>query len=234
VTTTETRRVPAPDGDSFDAHVALPASTKGPGVLLFHEALGSTDYLRGVADRLAEVGYVVLAPDVFWRQERNVALEHDEAGMMRAGELLGTFDPAVGAGDMAGALAFLRDQPEVSGSVGVVGHCFGGLMAYLVACQADPDCAVSYYGVGIDQALGQASKLACPTLFHFGTDDAFVPLETVTRLREALGAKPNVEFETYDGAGHAFDNPHAPWHDPDAAARAWERTQTFLGEHLQG
>ncbi|MGH8982581.1 MAG: dienelactone hydrolase family protein [Acidimicrobiia bacterium] len=234
MTRTETRRVPAPDGDSFDAHVALPASTKGPGVLLFHEALGSTGYLRDVADQLGGLGYVVLAPDVFWRQERNVELEHDEAGMMRAGELLGTFDPALGASDMAGALAFLRDQPEVSGSVGVVGHCFGGLMSYLVACQADPDCAVSYYGVGIDQALDQASTLACPALFHFGTDDAFVPVETVAKLRDALGAKPTVEFETYDGAGHAFDNPHAPWHDPDAAARAWERTRTFLGEHLQG
>jgi len=234
VTTTETRRVPAPDGDSFDAHVALPDSRKGPGILLFHEALGTTDYLRDVADRLAGLGYVVVAPDVFWRQERNVELEHDEAGMMRAGELLGTFDPAVGASDMAGALAFLRDQPEVSGSVGVVGHCFGGLMAYLVAGRADPDCAVSYYGVGIDQALDQTSKLECPALFHFGTDDAFVPPETVTKLRDALGAKPNVEFETYEGAGHAFDNPHAPWHDAEAAAGAWERTKTFLGEHLQG
>jgi carboxymethylenebutenolidase len=234
VTTTETRRVPAPDGDAFDAHVALPDSRKGPGILLFHEALGSTDYLRSVADKLAGLGYVVVAPDVFWRIERNVELAHDEAGMMRAGELLGNFDPAATTEDMSGALQFLRDQPEVSGSVGVVGHCFGGLMTYLVACATDPDCAVSYYGVGIDQGLGQASKLECPTLFHFGTDDAFVPLDTVAELRDTLGAKPNVEFETYDGAGHAFDNPHAPWHDADAAARAWERTTGFLSEHLQG
>ena len=234
MTTTETRQIPSPDGDSFDAHVALPESTKGPGILLFHEALGTTDYLRSVADRLAELGYVVLAPDVFWRSERNVSLAHDESGMMRAGELLGSFDPVVCTADMAGALRFLRDQPEVSGSVGVVGHCFGGLMTYLVACGADPDCAVSYYGVGIDQGLDQAKNLECPTLFHFGTADDFVPVETVEKLRDTLGAKPNVEFETYDGAGHAFDNPHAPWHDADAAARAWQKTAQFLGEHLQG
>lgn len=234
MTTTETRQVPSPDGDAFDAHVALPDSTKGPGILLFHEALGTTDYLRGVADRLAGLGYVVFAPDVFWRSERNVSLAHDESGMMRAGELLGAFDPAAGAADMVGALEFLRDQPEVSGSVGVVGHCFGGLMTYLVACHADPDCAVSYYGVGIEQGLDQLKSLTCPTLFHFGTDDAFVPLETVDELRVTLMSNPNVEFETYDGAGHAFDNPHAPWYDADAAARAWDRTVQFLGEHLQG
>jgi carboxymethylenebutenolidase len=234
MTTTETRRVPAPGGDSFDAHVALPDSTKGPGILLFHEALGTTDYLRSVADRLAELGYVVLAPDVFWRQERNVSLTHDDSGLMRAGELLGGFDPDTTTTDMAGALQFLRDQPEVSGTVGVVGHCFGGLMTYLVACAADPDCAASYYGVGIDGQLDRAKSLECPTLFHFGTDDAFVPVDTVNRLRDELTKLPNVEFETYDGAGHAFDNPHAPWHDADAAARAWDRTTTFLGEHLQG
>jgi len=234
VTTTETRRVATSAGDYFDAHVALPESRKGPGILLFHEALGSTDYLRSVAERLAGLGYVVVAPDVFWRIERNVELAHDEAGMMRAGELLGSFDPEDTTLDMSGALRFLRDQPEVSGSVGIVGHCFGGLMTYLVACAADPDCAVSYYGVGIDQGLDRAPQLACPTLFHFGTDDAFVPLDTITKLRDALGAKPNVEFETYDGAGHAFDNPHAPWHDPDAAGRAWDRTTSFLAEHLQG
>ena len=234
MTTTETRRVPAPDGDSFDAHVALPDSRKGPGVLLFHEALGTTDYLRSVADRLAELGYVVLAPDVFWRLERNVELPHDESGMVRTGELLGSYDFEQGPLDMSRALDFLRDQPEVSGPVGVAGHCFGGTMTYLVACAAEPDCAVSYYDVGIDGMLDRATSLECPALFHFGTDDALVPVETVNRLRDELGANPNVEFETYEGAGHAFDNPHAPWHDADAAARAWDRTKSFLAEHLPG
>lgn len=69
-------------------------------------------------------------------------------------------------------------------------------------------------------------------MFHFGTDDAFVPVATVNQLRDALGAKPNVQFETYAGAGHAFENPQAPWYDGDAAARAWERTTAFLNDNL--
>ncbi len=232
MTTAEARRIRARDGQEFDAHVALPGSGIGPGILLCHEALGTTDYLRSVADRLAALGYVVAAPDVFWRIERNVELGHDDAGLTRAGEILGSFDAQAGARDMVDALAMLRDQPEVTGPVGVVGHCFGGLMAYLTACAGDPTCLVSYYGVGIDAALDRATSLTCPALFHFGSDDAFVPLDTVGRLRDALGAKPNVRFETYDGAGHAFENPQAPWYDSGAAARAWDRSTAFLAEKL--
>jgi carboxymethylenebutenolidase len=232
VTTTETRRVPAPDGDAFDAHVALPDSSKGPGILLFHEALGTTDYLRSVADRLATIGYVVVAPDVFWRIERNVELDHDDAGLARAGEILGRFDAEAGVRDMVDGLAMLAEQPEVNSPVGVMGHCFGGLIAYLTACAAEPACLVSYYGVGIDGALDRADSLTCPSLFHFGTDDLFVPLDTVDGLRDALAVKPNVSFETYDGAGHAFENPHAPWYDAGAATRAWDGTVAFLAENL--
>ncbi len=232
MTTAETRRIPARDGQEFEAHVALPDARTGPGILLCHEALGTTDYLRNVADRFAALGYVAVAPDVFWRIERNVELGHDDAGLTRAGEILGSFDAEAGTRDMVDALAMLRAQPEVSGPVAVVGHCFGGLMSYLTACAGDPTCAVSYYGVGIDAALDRAASLTCPALFHFGTDDAFVPVGTVNQLRDALGAKANVEFETYDGAGHAFENPQAPWYDGDAAARAWDRTTAFLAESL--
>jgi carboxymethylenebutenolidase len=232
VTTADSRRIPTRDGDECDAHVTVPDTGTGPGILLCHEALGTTDYLRSVADRLAGLGYVVVAPDMFWRVERNVALEHDDAGLTRAGEILGAFDAGAGTHDLVDGLAMLRAQPEVTGPVGVVGHCFGGLMAYLAACAGDPTCAVSYYGVGIDGALDQASSLTCPALFHFGTDDAFVPVDTVNRLAESLGRMANVEFETYDGAGHAFENPHAPWYDAGAAARSWERTASFLRDNL--
>jgi carboxymethylenebutenolidase len=232
VTTAETRRIPARDGEEFDAHVALPEGGTGPGIVLCHEALGTTDYLRSLADRLAALGYVVVAPDVFWRIERNVELGHDDAGLTRAGEILGSFDAEAGTRDMVDALAMLRAQPEVIGPVGIMGHCFGGLMSYLAACAADPACLVSYYGVGIDGALDRAGSLMCPSLFHFGTDDLFVPLDTVDGLRDALAVKPNVSFETYDGAGHAFENPHAPWYDAGAATRAWDGTVSFLAENL--
>ena len=117
---------------------------------------------------------------------------------------------------------------------GVLGFCLGGTLAFGVAAAGDPAVCVSYYGSGVPELLDRLDDVSCPTLFHFGTDDAFVPLETVDELRVTLMSNPNVEFDTYHGAGHAFDNPHAPWYDADAAARAWDRTVQFLGEHLQG
>lgn len=221
------------DDDEFDAHLALPDRGAGPGVVLLHEALGVTDYTRSVAARLAGLGYVTIAPDLFWRLERNVDLAHDDSGMTRALELVGRFDPHAGVRDVQAALQCLRAKPEVDGPVGVIGFCFGGGLAYGAACELDPDCAVAYYGVGVELLAERIGEVTCPALLHFGTDDVFIPPDSLEKLQVAARANPNVEIEMYEGAGHAFDNPHADWHAPDAATRAWDRTASFLAAHLE-
>jgi carboxymethylenebutenolidase len=231
---TQSIRVPSHDGDELDAYLAVPDAGTAPGVVLLHEALGVTDYTRDVAARLAAVGYVTLAPDLFWRIERNVDLPHDDEGLARAIEIAGRYNPEAGVRDVDAALARLRAAPEVDGPVGVIGFCFGGAVAYRAACDLDPDCAVSYYGVGLETMLDRLPGLTCPALFHFGDDDAFIPADALAQLSDAFAAKPNVQVEVYAGAGHAFDNPEAPWHAPDAAARAWDRTASFLAKHLGG
>ena len=74
--------------------------------------------------------------------------------------------------------------------------------------------------------------MTCPTLLHFGTDDVFITPDALEGLQLAASAKPNIEIDVYEGAGHAFDNPHADWHDRDAADRAWDRTAAFLAAYL--
>jgi carboxymethylenebutenolidase len=224
-------RVASHDGDELDAHLAVPRDGRGPGVVLLHEAGGITGYMRGVAARLADLGYVTLMPDLFWRIERNVDLQNDK-DMTRALDLIRQFDPEAGLRDVDAALSWLRAHAAVDGPVGVVGFCFGGSIAYSVACELEPDCAVSYYGVGIESMLDRLDGLACPTLLQFGAEDVYVSPDALARIREALAAKPNVEIEVYEGAGHAFDNPYAEWHAPDTAARAWDRTAAFLAAHL--
>jgi carboxymethylenebutenolidase len=224
-------RFPSYDGE-VDAHLALPDGKNGPGIVLLHEALGVTDYTRSVADRLAELGYVTVAPDLFWRIERMVDLAHDESGMTRALELIGQFDPNAGVRDVDAALSYLRSRPAVTGPVGVIGFCFGGGLAYGAACELDPACVVAYYGVGVELLAERIDEVTCPALLHFGTDDVFITPDALERLQAAAGAKPNIEIDVYEGAGHAFDNPHADWHDRDAAARAWDRTASFLAANL--
>jgi carboxymethylenebutenolidase len=103
--------------------------------------------------------------------------------MTRALELIGQFDPEAGLRDVDAALSWLQASAAVDGRVGVVGFCFGGSIAYRVACELDPDCAVSYYGVGLESMLDRLDHLTCPALFQFGAEDVFVSPDAPSGLR---------------------------------------------------
>ena len=229
---TEAVRVPTYDGDELDAHLAVPDAGAAAGIVLLHEGLGLTDYTRAVAARITELGYVAMAPELFWRIERNVDLPHDESGTARALELIVGFDSQKGVRDVESAMAYLERRREVDGRVGVIGFCFGGGLTYGVACELDPACAVAYYGVGVELLAQRIDEVTCPALLHFGTEDAFITPDALARLQDAARTKPNIEIDVYAGEGHAFDNPYSPTHAPDAAARAWERTAGFLAANL--
>jgi carboxymethylenebutenolidase len=230
---TESVRVPTYDGDELDAHLAAPEAGGGAGIVLLHEGLGLTDYTRAVAARITELGYAAMAPELFWRMERNVDLPHDESGTARAMELILGFDAEKGVRDVGSAMAHLASRPEVDGRVGVMGFCFGGGLAFGAACELDPACAVAYYGVGVEQLAARIEEVTCPALLHFGTDDVFITPDALALLQGAARTKPNIEIEVYEGESHAFDNPYSPTHAPDAAARAWEHTASFLAAHLR-
>ncbi|CAN5567895.1 dienelactone hydrolase family protein [soil metagenome] len=228
-----TEHISAMDGGSFDAYTVLPGSGAGPGILLLQEIFGINVYIHGVARRVADLGYVVMAPDLYWRIEPHVALAHDQKGVARGMEYAQRFDPALGLQDCGTTLDHLRGLPEVTGRVAVLGFCFGGTLAYQVAARFEPDAAVSYYGSGVPGALEDADRIACPTLFHFGGDDPYIPREQVDKARKALEPRSGIEFHVHEGAGHAFDNHEAPmFHNPDAAAAAWGITARFLRHHL--
>jgi carboxymethylenebutenolidase len=232
MTSTRVEHIAAPGGDHFDGHVWVPEGGTGAGILLLQEIFGVGTYLRAVAERLCAMGYTVLAPDLFWRIERNVELEHDQAGLERGFELVGSFDLEQGLADCEAALAHLRNLPETGGRAGVVGFCLGGSLAYLIATRYSPDVAVSYYGSGIADALGEASGLKCPLVMHFGTEDSFISMESINKIQDAIGSLENVDIRLYT-AGHAFDNHEAPmFYNAAAADEAWAVTTAFLGREM--
>lgn len=231
---TRTERIAAPDGSgAFDAHVALPAAGSGPGLLVIQEIFGITHYVRTRCADLAALGYVAMAPDVFWRIEPNIELGHGQADLQRGVELGQRFDASTGIPDLCAALSHLRTRPETAGRpCGVLGYCFGGTLAYALACRADPDVAISYYGSGVASMLDQGSAITCPTLFHFGNRDPYIPSEAVAAVAAFSADKPMIEHRVYDG-GHAFDNLfHPMFADPEPQAQAWSVTRSFLAEHL--
>lgn len=231
---TRTHSVSTPDG-SFDAHVAVPEAGSGPGMLVLQEIFGVNAYIRSVCERVAELGYVALAPDMFWRDEPGFTVEPDEAdGMERAMAKMGGFDWVHAAADLGAAFASLQALEECQGGAGVMGFCFGGTLTFHAAADLDPAVAVSYYGSGVADALeAKADSVDCPILFHFGDNDPFLPNEHVDRIRAHLGDRPTVTIAVQPGAGHAFDNSSNPmFANPPAAEAAWQLTRAHLGRHL--
>lgn len=233
--TTRSETITAADGTTFDGHVAIPDSGSGPGVLVIQEIFGVNLYIRDVCTRLAQLGYVALAPDVYHRQGAGFAV--DRTGPEAVGEGYGRMqghDVAAGLGDLDAALRHLRTVPEnPSGRAGVMGFCFGGLMTYLVAKTFSPDCAVSYYGSNIANLLdGVHEQLTCPILFHFGDNDPFLPNADVDRICEVTGSMGNVTVSQHWMGGHAFDNRFSPFYQPFQATAAWGQTSAFLARHL--
>jgi len=231
--------VEAPGG-SFDLTVWLPAAGTGPGLLLIQEIYGVSDYIRAVAEDLAGLGYVVAAPDLFWRIEPGYQASHDEAGLKNSLEIGSRFDAEQGVADATAALRHLSALPEVDGGTGIIGFCLGGSIAYLVAAQAELDAAaadlgavVSFYGSLIPGNTDAISQIRSPMQLHFGGSDPYIPREQVAQVEEAAAGRPNVEMHVEEDAGHAFHNRMAPmFHVPEPAARAWRRTEEFLQRHL--
>jgi carboxymethylenebutenolidase len=224
--------VETPDG-SFDLTVWLPEAGTGPGLLLIQEIFGVSDYIREVAGDLAAMGYVVAAPDLFWRLEPGYQAGHDEEGLNRSLEMVSRFDFPQGVTDAHAALRHLAALPEVEDGLGVIGFCFGGTIAYYLAAQADMDVMVSFYGSGISDRTDLLDQIDIPVQFVFGGNDSYIPRDQVAKVEAAAAGKPNVEMHVEEDAGHAFHNRKSPmFHMPDPAARAWQRTEEFLRRHL--
>ncbi|TDD25802.1 dienelactone hydrolase family protein [Actinomadura sp. KC06] len=225
---TRIERVVVPDGE-FDLHVW---GQDGPGVLLVQEIFGVGEYLQAVAEDLVALGYVVAAPDMFWRIQPGWNVVHNEEALPQGMSMVSQFDWTKGVEDAEAALAVLKGLPGV-GKVGVLGFCFGGTLAYLLAARAEVDSLVSFYGSGVPGALDQIDGIGAPAQFHFGGDDPYIPREDVAKVERAVEGRDGMEIHVQEDGGHAFHNRKAPmFYQPEPAARAWRLTEEFLARTL--
>jgi len=209
-----------------------PAGQRPTGsILLIQEIFGVGPYIRAVGERLAAAGYLVGAPDVFWRFAPNWASDHDEAGLGASLEKVGQLDFPLAIADCAAALGALAAMSDSGKAPAVMGFCMGGTLAWAVAAAGEPSCCVSYYGSGVPDMLGMLDQVTCPTLFHFGNADAYIPNEGVDALSAAIAGRDGF-FLNVEDAGHAFDNHESALFWNEAAAKsAWAKTMSFLTEH---
>ncbi|MDP3083767.1 MAG: dienelactone hydrolase family protein [Rubrivivax sp.] len=223
--------VPA-SGGAFDAYLALPPAGRGPGLLLFQEIFGVNDHIRGVAEQYALDGFVVLVPDVFWRQQPRVELGYEGEQRQQAAQLASQLKPEDVMTDLSAGVAALRARPEVAGAkVGAIGYCMGGRLAYSAAALTEIDAAVAYYGGGIHDQLHLASGINCPVQFHYAENDDHIGPAAVERVRAAMAGKA-AEVHVYAGAKHGFNCwARASYHAPSAAL-AHGRSLAFLAAAL--
>ena len=221
--------IPVAGGGEFRGYLTVPEAGGGPGLLIEQEVFGVNASLRAVADLYAEEGYVCLVPDLFWRMEPGVDLGYSEDDFAKALDFYGRFDVDQGVVDIGTALDALRARPECTGKVAAMGFCLGGKLAYLTATRHDVDAAVSFYGVGIEEALDESGSIDCPMLMHFAGEDSYVPQEAVEAVTAHFAGRPEVRIHVYPGVDHAFYN-HARsevYHRPSAMV-AHSRTIALL------
>jgi carboxymethylenebutenolidase len=224
--------VPSADGRSFDAYVCQPETGRGPGLLLIQEIFGVNEHIQAVARQYAADGFVVIAPDIFWRDSPRVDLAYDNDGFDRGLALLSKLNVNLAATDMQRAVEALRHENSCTGRVGSVGFCMGGMLSFVAAARAGVDTAVCYYGGGIDQRLNLVADISCPLLFHFAEKDSYIPAAAVEKTRQALAGRNNVRILVHPGVDHGFNCWRRPaWHQ-QTAARARGQTLVHLSESL--
>jgi carboxymethylenebutenolidase len=224
--------IPSHDGKAFDAYLSLPPTGKGPGLVLIQEIWGVNAHIRAVADQYAMDGYVVLAPDVFWRQEPKTDLAYNEADTKKAYQLMNGLDGPNAIKDLMATAQALRQRPEMKGKLGVVGFCMGGRLSYHLAATGAVDTAVCYYGGRIQDQLDVATQIQVPILFHYGALDAHIPATAVEAVKGAFAGRSNAQFHVYEGADHGFNCWGRPMYNQRAAALARGRTLEWLANHL--
>ncbi|GAA0828579.1 dienelactone hydrolase family protein [Cupriavidus pauculus] len=227
-------QIDTPDG-SFDAYLSLPPAGKqvaNPGIVLVQEIFGVNEHIRSVADQYASDGYVVMAPDVFWRSAPHVELGYSGKDWEQAMALRKAVNVEATLSDIGATIEALRGEIGAGGKVAAVGYCFGGLMSYLAAARGMVDAAVPYYGGGIQNNLHEAAALNVPVQFHYGALDAHITPDDVEKVRQAVAGKRGTEVFVYDQADHGFNCWARESYHQRSAALAHGRALTFLANAL--
>ena len=230
----ETLRITTLDGaTSFPAYVARPSGPANGAVIVVQEIFGVNPGIRQKADHWAALGYLAVAPEVFWRQGEGIALDADvPAEFQQAIGFMMGHDFEAGIRDVEATIHWIRRSESVE-KVGLVGYCMGGKIAYQAATRTDISAAVGYYGVGIADMLNESHAIANPLMLHVPTADGFVPPEQQQAMHAGLDPNPHVTIHDYDGLDHGFAAEHGARRDEAGAQLADGRTEAFFAQHLR-
>jgi len=225
--------IKATDGSgSFQAYLQEPQSQPAGAVVVIQEIFGVNQAMRDTCAWVADLGFIAVCPDLFWRIEPGIDItDKTEAEWKRAFDLFGKFDKTKGIDDLKATLAAARTLPNANGKAATMGYCLGGLLAFMMAEQSDADVNISYYGVGLDTLLGDLAKVTKPLIVHIADQDEYFPEEG--RAMVAAATKDHQRIACYNyNANHAFARINGVHWDGRSAAIANGRSAEALVKAL--
>ncbi len=208
-------------------YLVRPAGVPGklPGVLVVHENRGLNPHIEDVTRRIALERFIAFAPDAL------APLGGYPGDEDRARETFGKLDPAKVREDFVAAAAFLEKRPDCTGKVGVVGFCFGGGIANVLATRLpELRAAVPFYG--IQPKAEDVARIRAPLLIHYAEHDDRINAGAAAYEAALQANHVRHQSFTYPGTQHGFNNDTTPRYDPAAAQLAWQRTIDFLRKNL--
>ena len=222
--------IKAIDGSGdFAAYVVEPKKEPAGVVVVIQEIFGVNQAMRDIAAWIADLGFIAVCPDLFWRIEPGIDItDKSDAEWKRAFELFQTFDQAKGIEDLKATVAACRTLPGANGKVATIGYCLGGRLAFMMAQQSDADANISYYGVALDGLLGDLPKVTKPLLVHIADQDAFFPAEGRAAVVAATQGHKHVVSYVYPNADHAFARVNGTHWDGRSATIANGRSAEVL------
>ena len=210
------------------AYLARPeaVTAKLPGVLVVHENRGLNPHIEDIARRLALDNFVVLAPDAL------TPLGGYPGDEDKAREAFAKLDQQKAREDFVVAAAVLKSRPECTGKIGVVGFCYGGSIANMLATRIpDLGAAVPFYGT--QPAAADVVKIKAPLLIHYADNDERVNAGWPAYEAALKASNITYTMHRYPGTQHGFNNDTTPRYDRAAAALAWQRTIEFFNKNLR-
>ena len=196
-------KVRSRDGGAFDCYLALPqAVSRAPAIVLASAIFGVDADVRGIAEHFASLGFVAVAPDLFWRDGMGPLPLGDERAPKRAEPRLEKIK--AGEADLADVLAALREQPAFNGRAAVIGFCYGGPYAILGPKRLGYDAGISCHGTQMLDFVGELDDLRKPVCVLWGDRDVKAPLEVLDAYREAASRSSNLEMHVFPGLLHGY------------------------------
>ncbi len=229
--------IPTPSG-RMPAFLYIPAEPEcKPAVLLLMEAFGVTSHIRNVAARIANEGYVVLVPDLYYRELPNNKFGYDEVEQGMAMMYRLDFGKPM-EDDIRAALAYVKSRSDVSPDrVGVTGFCLGGGLTFLTACKLSDAIAAAapFYGMVLDEWIEAVANITVPVYLFFGGADPFIPLDRVRQIESRFKELGRAyTLKVYPDAEHGFFCHERSSYNRLAALDAWRELTRFFDKHLQG